>query len=243
LLGKQDNKQQKHFGFVDFFPIEELAEENAGLDVITMEEYLQKVAMTGQLRDKTTGLVSFPPGNRTEWNGMDQKDYDVLREWLRGVTKTAEWNPGQCLPAFPQSGNHKDVEVLQQMVHEITEQNKGKKDVGDKFDGHPVPVDGSARDRLEENLAGRKQLCVYDEEMQQEHTIHFQCNHKRHLRMLVHFYAFLFFEVRTELSGRYSSGRIALFSSFSQPSHLGYTARLKGLEGRLVDEKICSGSH
>lgn len=42
--------------------------------------------------------------------------------------------------------------------------------------------------RLEDILAGRKNLCVYDETLQQLPTIHFQCNHKMKLRMLVHFY-------------------------------------------------------
>jgi hypothetical protein len=35
---------------------------------------------------------------------------------------------------------------------------------------------------------------VYDESFQKEQVIHFQCNHKEHLRLLVHFYAFIFFE-------------------------------------------------
>ena len=48
--------------------------------------------------------------------------------------------------------------------------------------------------RLQDTLAGRKELCVYDESFQKEQVLHFQCNHKEHLRLLVHFYAFLFFE-------------------------------------------------
>ena len=197
LLGKGDKGQRKHFSFVDFFPLEELAAEHVGLDIISMKEFLETIAMTGQLRDKVDGQVSFPPHNRTDWDGIDATDYDLLRNWLRNVTHTPLWNPGQCLPAFPQSGNHRDVELLQQMVTEINEEHQRNKHAPLlKFEGHPVDVTASARDRLEENLAGRHQLCVYDESLQAEHILHFQCNHKLHMRLLVHFYAFLFFEVR-----------------------------------------------
>ena len=173
-----------------------MAEEHAGLDVITMEEYLKSQAMTGQLRDKNTGEVKFPPGNRTNWDGMEAKAYEQLRGYLRDVTNTPIWKPGDCLPAFPQSGDHRDVQALQNMVHKIVNTHEGVRGWESKFDGNPVPVDASAHERLEENLAGRKKLCVYDEELQAAKTLHFQCNHKIKVRMLVHFYAFLFFEVR-----------------------------------------------
>jgi hypothetical protein len=196
LLGKGDGDQRKHFGFVDFFPIEEIAAEHVGLDIITMQEFLESQAMTGQMRDKVTGVVTFPPGNRTNWDGMEQKEYDVLREYLRNVTNTPLWTPGSCLPAFPQSGDHKDVQTLQSTVQKIIQAHQGTKKWDKKFNGNPVPVDAHAHQRLEENLAGRSKLCVYDEELQHAKTLHFQCNHALRVRMLVHFYGFMFFEVR-----------------------------------------------
>jgi hypothetical protein len=107
---------------------------------------------------------------------------------LRNVTNTPLWNPGKCLPAFPSSGDHKDIELLQDMA---------KKALTKLPEGQPhAAVDSEdILPRLEETLAGRQQLCVYDEEMQAAPTVHFQCNHKLKIRMLVHFYAFLFFEV------------------------------------------------
>ena len=95
------------------------------------------------------------------------------------------WKPSDCLPAFPSSGNHKDVAILQ----DLAQQAKKRTEPGD-----PVPVDSDPLPRLEEALAGRHKLCIYDEEMQKEPTIHFQMNHKQNLRLLVHFYGFLFFE-------------------------------------------------
>mmetsp|Transcript_36468 Transcript_36468/g.88342 ORF Transcript_36468/g.88342 Transcript_36468/m.88342 type:complete len:562 (-) Transcript_36468:4894-6579(-) len=186
LLGKGGKNQRNHFSFVDFFPIEEMAKEHKGLNIISMKEYLETRAMTGKLRNAITGEVEFPPGNRTDWDGIDGKDYDVLRGYLRNVSETATWNPGQCLPAFPSSGDHKDVEVLQKLVESARRSLPG---------GTPVKVDDpNPLGRLEETLAGRRDLCVYDERMQNLPIIHFQCNHKKKLRMLVHFYAFLFFE-------------------------------------------------
>ena len=95
-----------------------------------------------------------------------------------------------CLSAFPSSGKHQDVEILQGLVLELQSETKNKSDGTSLFEvDNPDPIE-----RLKDNLAGRKQLCVYDENIQKEKVVHFQCNHKKHLRLLVHFYAFLFFE-------------------------------------------------
>jgi hypothetical protein len=136
-------------------------------------------------------LVEFPPGNRTDWDGINQDDYDLLRAYLRNVSITARWQPGKCLPAIPSSGNHQDIEILQGLVarahhHQpkMTHPESGIFHVDD-----PDPLS-----RLQDALAGRTELCVYNEELQREPIVHFQMNHKENLRLLVHFYAFLFFE-------------------------------------------------
>jgi hypothetical protein len=43
-------------------------------------------------------------------------------------------------------------------------------------------------------LAGRGKLCVYSKEMQQERVVHAMLDVDRDVRLLVHFYAFLFFQ-------------------------------------------------
>jgi len=189
LLGKGQGGQRHHFSFVDFFPIEEMAEDNKAFEVISMKEYLEEEAMEGNLVNRETGKVEFPPGNRTDWDNIGQDDYDVLRGYLRKVSHTLRWKPGQCLPAFPSSGNHKDVEILQGLA---TKTRKAAQHV-DHVNLHRVD-DPSPAARLEDTLAGRKDLCVYDEEPQNARVVHFQMNHKEGLRLLVHFYAFLFFE-------------------------------------------------
>mmetsp|Transcript_20688 Transcript_20688/g.57448 ORF Transcript_20688/g.57448 Transcript_20688/m.57448 type:complete len:678 (-) Transcript_20688:278-2311(-) len=188
LLGDTKDGQRHHFNFVDFFPIERMAADNVAFEVVSMQEYLEAEAMTGKLINKETGKVEFPPGNRTDWNGINQEDYDTLRYYLRSVSHTLDWKPGKCLPAFPSSGNHKDVEILQSLVKEVREMKESKSDKLFQVD------DPDPRARLQDTLSGRRALCVYDEEDQNEKVVHFQMNHKKGLRLLVHFYAFLFFE-------------------------------------------------
>jgi hypothetical protein len=190
LLGKGENKQKKHFGFEDFFPMEQMAHENAAIEMITMKEFLETEALTGKLRNKETGKVSFPPNNRTDWNGLSGEEYDQLREWLRTVALVPQWAPDKCLAAFPANGDHSSVEELRQMQNSIHKEGVSPA----TYFGNPVPVDGSPMDRMKENLNNRKELCVYDEAMEKEMLVHFACAHKLGLRLLVHFYAFLYME-------------------------------------------------
>lgn len=80
LLRKDRRKQNTDFSFADFFHLESLANEHSGLDIISTEEFLKREAMTGHMKNMTTGEVSFPPNNRTNWDGQDVKP---LKEWLR----------------------------------------------------------------------------------------------------------------------------------------------------------------
>ena len=56
--------------------------EHSGIDIITMEEYLNREAMTGKLKDKNTGEVIFPPNNRTDWNKENNFPQE-LKNYLR----------------------------------------------------------------------------------------------------------------------------------------------------------------
>jgi len=188
LLGDGKNKQQRHFGFEDFFPMQQMAKENAALDMITMQEFLETEGLTGNLKDKVTGQASFPPGNRTNWDGINGQEYDILREWLRNVTLVPQWKPDNCMAAFPAKGDHQSVSELREM--QVQAHKEGLQ--LENYIGKPVPVDAPAVDRMKENLNRRHDLCVYDEDMQQEMVVHFACAHKLHLRLLVHFYAFIF---------------------------------------------------
>lgn len=56
-----------------------------------------------------------------------------------------------------------------------------------------TPVNASLKDRMAEILHGRD-LCIYDQFLQEERSLLFMCSHKDRVRFLVHFYAFIFFE-------------------------------------------------
>lgn len=190
LLQKNRGKQKTDFSFMDFFPMQELANDNDGLTMITMQEFLETEAMTGNMRDKNTAEVSFPPDNRTDWNGQDVK---LLKEWLRNVTLTPLWSPSKCMAVFPAGTDNDDktnVENLQLMHRQILQQGVLK----DEYLDNPAPVDAAPVERMKENLAKRNELCIYNEQMQAAPVLHFMCYHKMRVRMLVHFYAFLYFE-------------------------------------------------
>jgi len=221
LLGQSGGGQRHHFSFVDFFPIAEMAEDNKAFEVVSMKEYLEEEAMKGNLVNRETGKVEFPPGNRTDWDGIQQNDYDILRGYLRNVSHTLRWNPSKCLPAFPSSGNHKDVEILQQLAEKAKKQGDHieRKDLFRVDDPNPVS-------RLEDVLAGRDKLCVYNEDDQKEQVVHFQMNHKEHLRLLVHFYGFLFFE----------DWREDLWMKRFVRDHLHYADEIQCAAGRIVEK-------
>jgi len=201
LLGEDRGKQKVKFGFADFFPIKEMAEENAGLNVITMKQFLEAEAMKGNMKEKVTGKVSFPPENRTEWEGQDVKQ---LREWLRTVTNTPIWNPVKCLAVFPTSTGHAGAEIFNAAHNQIKNQTKLRKTPS--FDGDPPPLDAIPLERMRETLASRKNLCLYDEHMQGEAFIHFMSADKLNARLFGHFYAFLFFEDWRQVSDLIAKG-------------------------------------
>lgn len=59
---------------------------------------------------------------------------------------------------------------------------------------NPTPVYAPAKERLKEMIAHRETICAYDEKMQNERVVHLMGDSTLGARMLVHFYAFLFFE-------------------------------------------------
>ncbi len=100
-----------------------------------------------------TGRVEFPPGNRTDWDGIDQHDYDMLREYIRNVTYTPfTWKPSDCLPAFPASGNHNDVAVLQGLAQQAKERTElGNPGVGNGIPSRSLNTKSQLPDYLQSN--------------------------------------------------------------------------------------------
>ena len=193
LLSKGGSKHKKDFTFNDFFHLDSIAFEHAGINIITMEEFLKRKGVSGQLKDLTSGTVIKPPNDQTNWNG---KNLNPLFDYLRKVGKFPEgWNPNECIAAMPSNQDPKNVQELHEIFDDIQSLKYGPiPDPLKDFVNEPVDVDGSVKDRMREMLATRKNLCVYDEELQREPLLHFKVDHAVKARMLTHFYAFIFFQ-------------------------------------------------
>ena len=191
LLGK-GKSHENLFSFNDFFHLDAIAIEHQGLNIITMETFLERKGITGQLKSITSGQVIKPPNGITDWNG---KSPSKLWQYLETVGEFPQgWRPDTCVAVIPSSSDPKNVQELENMMKDIL--NEGplpNPDKGD-FDGNPTPVDAPTKDRLKEMLATRKDLCIYDNELQNVELIHFKIDHKEKARMLTHFYAFVFFQ-------------------------------------------------
>ncbi len=197
--------------------------EHAGIDIISTEEFLLREAMTGNLRNKTSGEVVFPPNNVTNWDGKDLKP---LKEWLREVIVTPLWSPGRCLAAFPNSGDPKDTKDLLDMVEVIKGEGRPRAVNKGRYDDNPTPVNASTIDRMREALDTRRELCVYDHEMQAAPVLHFMCYHKMRVRLLTHFYSFVFFE----------DWKQQLWTNRFVRDHLRYLDELQCAAARVVDK-------
>jgi GDP-fucose protein O-fucosyltransferase len=188
-LGKT---QQKVFGVADFFPIESISQYHQGLDIITMEEFLKRAAIVGRVHNRHTGTVSFPPHNRTAWDGDTDAVASVLYPWLEQVTFMPNWNPDRCVASFPVSRDPDDAISLDMRWQNIKLQG-GFPDYH-TYIGHPTSVYADAFERLAESMNGREELCIYNNSMVHEPIVHFHGKVKWGGRLLVHFYSFLFFE-------------------------------------------------
>jgi hypothetical protein len=191
LLGKTN------FNFADFFPLQEMAEEHPGLEIITTQQFLEETM--GKLVDVKTGRVTYPPHNRTTWDGDTNGVKHALDPWMEAISVNPDWDPRDCIAAFPKSSDPKDLQVLTKAMAYILGEAGGDKDLEHivlEYVNRPTPLDASTKDRLREFLAGRDRLCLYDESLQKAPIIHFHGKAKQETggRLLVHFYAFLFFQ-------------------------------------------------
>jgi hypothetical protein len=181
LLGKTT------FSFADFFPLHQIADEHDGLRIITMQQFLEETTGKFTLRD---GSKLMPPDNRTSWDGESNAIKATLNPWLRDIANDPAWDPDRCIAVFPASSKQEDVDLIKSTFEELLENPP----TIDSFVNHPVPLNGSLIERLGEFRAGRSELCIYDTELQKEPLIHFTGKKKLGARLLVHYYAFLFFQ-------------------------------------------------
>ena len=222
LLEKGNDQQKNRFTFSDFFHFDSVATEHAGVEVITMEEFLKREVMTGNMKDKSTGKVTFPPMNRTDWNGAARREAKQLDNWFRTFAINPMWPFDQCLVGLPAKPG--PTEHLLEMGRHVTQIKFEQR--RQKYIGNPVPVNGEPEDRLSEMFGNRRQVCVYDEYFQNSKVLHMMGDNASGARLLVHFYAFLFFE----------DWKADLWNKRFVRDHLRYVDEIQCAAARVVKE-------
>jgi hypothetical protein len=186
-----DDKKNNRFTFKDFFHFDSIADEHPSVEVISMEEFMQREAMTGNLRDKHTGKVTFPPNNETIWDGHGHQGRQHWL-WLRNATVAPIWFFDHCVAAFPSEPGPEGVERVKALRKTI--RSPTTPDAIQEYFDNPTEVDAPPQARLREQLGKRREMCLYDDKLQNEKVVHFMGDNASGARLLVHFYAFLFFE-------------------------------------------------
>ena len=92
-----DKSGSKVVSFADFYDIDTISKRQQGLDIITMEQFLEREGLNGHLKSKVDGSTVYPPENQIRW---DNHRLDPLWKYIRNVTKTFQWNPKQCVSSF-----------------------------------------------------------------------------------------------------------------------------------------------
>ncbi|KAG7368743.1 GDP-fucose protein O-fucosyltransferase [Nitzschia inconspicua] len=189
LLDK-DEAEKNRFTFRKFFPFDDLAEEHPAVDVISMDEFLKREVLTGSFKD-TKGKIVFPPGNQTIFEGH-VRDGKHFWSWWRKVTDPPIWDFSRCVVGIAKDPGPEGTVRLKQYL-ETLDLDKNPRTVEQYID-NPTPVDAPPSDRLREMLAHRREICIYDDNLQKRKVMHFMGDNDSGARLLVHFYAYLFFE-------------------------------------------------
>lgn len=173
--------------------MEDIGKSQSGLKIITTTEFLERMGVTGKLRDLETGQISFPPLNQTKWDMDTQRVGRLLNPWLRKVGYVPlDWNPDECMAAFPSSPE--TLDDFQQTWENLLHGRDAGLPPFQNFIGRPTSVYGSTILRLQENHRGRRRLCLYNGTMQDQLVIHFPGKRKIGGRLLTQYYMYVFFE-------------------------------------------------
>lgn len=189
LLRKEKEVNKNRFTFKDFFHFDSIANEHTGIEVISMEEFLKKEVMTGQFED-ASGVPMFPPENKTDWDGHFRNSKQFWK-WLRHASGAPKWDFDRCVVGVA-SEPGPDSGVLMKQYQEQAAAMQPKSPM--KYQDRPTEVVDAPYVRLAEMKCHRKQVCHYDDHFQNSKVMHFMGDNASGARLLVHFYAYLFFE-------------------------------------------------
>lgn len=137
--------------FGDFYDIEAIGARQKGLNIITMEQFLEREALNGKLQSNITGDILYPPNDQVKW---DNQQLQPLWAYIRNVTKIFQWSPLHGVLVFPSSGS--DEQHIYSMMDDVLVEKDGRAFPHfSEYQGRPVSVNAPPIERFREILAGR----------------------------------------------------------------------------------------
>jgi hypothetical protein len=147
---KRDVSGRKVVSFSDFYDIAAISAEQTGLNIISMEQFLEREALNGNLKGQ------YPPNNRINW---DNQRLESLWAYIGNVTESFDWHPNHCILVFPRDGS--DGQDLYAMMDDILEGKDGRPFPNpSEYQGKATRVDAPTMERLREALGGRSDSCI-----------------------------------------------------------------------------------
>jgi hypothetical protein len=195
LETNKNKSKTNSFSLENFFHFSSIQTEHlGGVEIMSMEDFLKREALAGNLRNKTTGLVSFPPDNQTNWDTTERSKYSPFWPWLRDVTKVSEFNMRKCIVGIPSTPGKAGADRMLDyfIVANATFSDDDNRIA--KYMDHPTNVNAAPVERMPELLMNNKTISIYDEKLQDAKVFHIVQDNKFTVKMLIHFYAFVFFE-------------------------------------------------
>lgn len=194
--GMMDKNGSKIVSFQDFYDISAINNKQKGLNIITMEQFLEREAVDGHLTDKNGNIMYPPNNNQVKWNNQPLQP---LWDYIRNVSKSTKWHPRNCVLAFPSSTNDSTVSKLARipaMMDDVLDSKDGRPFPDyTEYQARPVNVDAPSIERFREILAGRRKLCMYQKDLHDQNSVlHFGADQFDGTRLITPFYAFLWFE-------------------------------------------------
>ena len=92
-----DKNGSKIVSFQDFYDINDINNKQKGLNIITMEQFLEREAVDGHLTDKDGNIMYPPNNNQVKWNNQPLQP---LWDYIRNVSKSTKWHPRNCVSSI-----------------------------------------------------------------------------------------------------------------------------------------------
>lgn len=239
MFRHRSKKQKYRFSFEDFFHLNEAHLEHVGVNIITMSEFLTRVMNANAddgtiiiMKDPETGLPTYPPGNRTDWNHANGQELKQLHSWLEDISSLSVigWETNACMAYWPDITGL-DQNATLERIYNVMNTSSMMSSMSSwprpsSFDNAPIPVNASVKERFGEQRANRPNLCLYNATMQNAQVLYFKHTFDRSgNRFLSPFYTFHFYEDWHE----------ALWMRRFVRDHLRYHNELMCAAARVID--------